>query len=69
MVAHLMVASGNMRKGTRADRLMRDLLGREPGTVPGQDVAVERPTLSADASVEYMAAMVQALGGEDLRDG
>jgi hypothetical protein len=70
MVAHLMVASGNLRKGTRVDRLMRDLLGREPGTVPGQpEITREAPTLDPEQSVEYMAALTRALGGQDLRDG
>jgi hypothetical protein len=44
MVAHLMVATGNMQKGTRVDVLMRTLLGREPGTVPGETPTGARPS-------------------------
>jgi hypothetical protein len=69
VVAHLMAATGNLPKGTRVDALMRDLLGREPGTVPGQDAAGRRRHLSADQSVEYLAAWVRAHGGKDARPG
>jgi hypothetical protein len=61
IVAHLLVGSGNMAKGTRVDALMRGLLGREPGTVPGEMPAepARRPDeLSPEASVAYMAAWV-----------
>jgi hypothetical protein len=69
-VAHLMVATGNLQRGTTVASLMRDLLGRAPGTVPGQPEADAEPAgLSPEASVEYMAMVVRGLGGKDLRPG
>jgi hypothetical protein len=61
-VAHLLVGGGTLRKGTRVDQLMADLLGRAPGTVPGESPATPPPSreLSPEASVTYMAAWVKA---------
>ena len=42
-VAHLLVGGGTLRKGTRVDALMRDLLGRAPGTRAGRDAPAEPP--------------------------
>ena len=53
VVAHLMAASGNLPKGTRVDRLMRDLLGRKPGTVPGEPAR----ELSADQAINALLAL------------
>jgi len=64
-VAHLLVGGGTLRKGTRVDQLMRDLLGRAPGTVPGEtpEASPSRRELSPEASVAYMAAWVTARTG------
>jgi hypothetical protein len=62
MVAHLLVGSGHMPKGTRVDALMRSLLGREPGTLPDATPLEpeSRPDeLSPEASVAYMAAWLK----------
>jgi hypothetical protein len=64
IVAHLLVGGGTLRKGTRVDGLMRALLGRAPGTLPG-DAASEAPPpheLSPAESIAYMAAWVRARG-------
>lgn len=66
-VAHLMIATGNMGQMT-VSALMRDLLGREPGTVdaaapPAEDAAHMTP----EASVAYLASVVRAFGGKDRR--
>jgi hypothetical protein len=61
MVAHLLLGTGNMPKGTRVDALMRSLLGRAPGTLPGE-APEETPALdelSPEASVAYMAAWLK----------
>lgn len=63
MVAHLIMP--NVPKGTSFATAWRRLLGREPGTVPGQ--ADRRKRLSADQSVELMAMWVRSHGGKDLR--
>ena len=69
MVAHLMLATGNLPRGTRLEPLMRQLLGRAPGE--GAD-ATDRETaesdeqagrLSAEASVTYMKSWVRAREG------
>lgn len=48
-----MLATGHLPKGTRLDRLMRDLLGRPPGTLPG----APPKELSADAAIQRLLAM------------
>ena len=65
-VANLLVGGGTLRKGTRVDRLMRDLLGREPGTVPGE-TPPEPETLTAEASIAHMAAWVRSTIGKATR--
>ena len=67
VVAHLLVGGGTLRKDVRVGPLMRDLLGREPGTLPGaapvERVAPSEPPpsreLSPEASVAYMAAWMR----------
>lgn len=63
IVAHLMVASGHMRKGTRVDQLMRELLGRKPGTVPGQPEIGAPREMTADQGIQALLAM----GAKDRR--
>jgi hypothetical protein len=68
IVAHLLVGGGTLRRGTRVDTLMRDLLGREPGTVPGQTDPESRPqTLSPQATAEYIKTWVQTMAGQIRR--
>ena len=63
-VAHLLVGGGTLRKGTRVDHLMHDLLGRAPGTVPGEPSAEPLPSreLSPEASITYMQTWLKARG-------
>jgi hypothetical protein len=56
-----MVATGNLPKGTRVGPLMRQLLGREPGTVPGQ--ATRQREMTAAESIQALLA----LGATDRR--
>jgi hypothetical protein len=62
IVAHLLVGGGTLRRGTRVDQLMADLLGRPPGTVPGEVPAPTRE-LSPDATAAYLVRWVQTMGG------
>jgi hypothetical protein len=62
VVAHLLVGGGTLRRGTRVDQLMTDLLGRPPGTVPGETPAPTRE-LSPDATAAYLVHWVQSMGG------
>jgi hypothetical protein len=70
MVAHLMLATGNLPRGTRLGPLMRQLLGREPGQLPDDTTTaatsdVDEPgRLSPEASVTYMKAWLQARSGQ-----
>jgi hypothetical protein len=69
MVAHLMLATGNLPRGTRLGPLMRQLLGREPGQPVEMTTAAtpepdEPGRLSPEASVTYMKAWLQARGGQ-----
>jgi hypothetical protein len=69
VVAHLLVGGGTLRRGTRVDTLMRDLLGREPGTVPGQPDPDRRPrALSPQATAEYIKTWVETMHGQTLRE-
>ena len=65
IVAHLLVGGGTLVKGTRVDRLMRSLLGREPGTVPGQTPAAPATdmALSPDETAAFIKTWVDAHGG------
>jgi hypothetical protein len=68
VVAHLLVGGGTLRRGTRVDTLMRDLLGREPGTVPGQTEPDRRPrALSPEATAEYIKTWVATMRGQAPR--
>jgi hypothetical protein len=69
MVAHLLVGGGTLQRGTRVDTLMRNLLGREPGTVPGQ-TEPERPSraLSPEATAQYIKTWVQTMRGQTQRE-
>jgi hypothetical protein len=62
IVAHLLVGGGTLRKGTRVDRLMRSLLGREPGTVPGEATApaAEPAAMTATETAIFLTAWVDA---------
>jgi hypothetical protein len=67
LVAHLLVGGGTLPKGTRVDQLMRDLLGREPGTLPGQQAAAptqDAPSgvLSPDETAAFIKTWVDAHG-------
>jgi hypothetical protein len=62
VVAHLLVGGGTLRRGTRVDQLMHDLLGRAPGTVPGEAPAPTRE-LSPEATAAYLVQWVQTMGG------
>jgi hypothetical protein len=62
IVAHLLVGGGTLRRGTRVDSLMADLLGRAPGTVPGEAPAPTRE-LSPEATAAYLVQWVQTMGG------
>jgi hypothetical protein len=62
IVAHLLVGGGTLRRGTRVDQLMTDLLGRAPGTVPGEAPATPRE-LSPAATAAYLVQWVQTMGG------
>jgi hypothetical protein len=70
MVAHLMLATGNLPRGTRLGPLMRQLLGREPGQPPDATTTAatsegdEVGRLSPEASVTYMKAWLQARSGQ-----
>jgi hypothetical protein len=65
VVAHLLVGGGTLRRGTRVDTLMRDLLGREPGTVPGQRDSDREPrALSPQATAEYIKTWVETMRGQ-----
>jgi hypothetical protein len=69
IVAHLLVGGGTLRRGTRVDTLMRDLLGREPGMVPGQHEPDRQPrALSPEATAEYIKAWVQTMHGQARRE-
>jgi hypothetical protein len=69
VVAHLLVGGGTLRRGTRVDTLMRDLLGREPGTVPGQTEPARQPrVLSPQATAEYIKTWVHTMGGQARRE-
>jgi len=47
------------KKGMTMGRLWRDLLGRQPGTVPGEPER-EPARLSPEESVAYMRAWLEA---------
>jgi hypothetical protein len=56
-VAHLMLATGNLRRGLTVGTLMRELLGREPGTVaPPTD-----RTMSPEATAAHLKAWVDTM--------
>ena len=68
VVAHLLVGGGTLRKGTRVDDLMRDLLGREPGTLPGAaPVEPSSRTLSPEATAAYIKGWVHTMRGTPQR--
>jgi hypothetical protein len=62
VVAHLLVGGGTLAKGTRVDRLMRSLLGREPGTVPGEATApaAEPAAMTATETATFLKVWVDA---------
>lgn len=63
--AHLMLATGNYPRGLTFAHLLRQLLGREPGTLAGADSEAEdRPRLSVAASIAHMKAWVRAFTGK-----
>src|SRR4029434_2269864 len=62
LVAHLLVGGGTLRRGTRVHQLMHDLLGRAPGTVPGEALAPTRE-LSPAATAAYLVNWVHTTGG------
>ena len=66
--ACLMISLGHHRPGTTVESLMRSLLGRDPGTVPGQpDASRTLPEPEPEAFVEWLGLYVRAHGGSDLR--
>jgi hypothetical protein len=71
MVAHVMAALGTVPKGLRrVDQVQHWLLGRAPGTVPGEArAAAPTGAMSPMQSAEYAALWVRALGGQDRRSG
>lgn len=55
----MLTGQGAVRRGVTFRRLWRDLLGREPGTLPVAQPAAEPDRgLSPDASVAWMNAFV-----------
>lgn len=56
VVAHLMLVSGNLPRGTQVGALWRSLLGREAGEAAAPP---ERPAMTPEESVAYMKAWVK----------
>jgi hypothetical protein len=68
-VAHLMLATGNYARSLTLPALMRDLLGREPGTLRRVDGHEEdsRARLSVEASIAHMKAWTQTASRQTRR--